>query len=211
MEKELTYDAFISYRHIEPDRSFAYQLCARLESSGFNIAIDQRDFQAEESFVKEMERCIKESRFTISVITSQYLKSGNTEEEAIICKTLDLNERKRRLIPLWVEKVECPIWLYGIVGINFIDENPIYDPFIKLNQTLRKLQPNSQRNDSEGNNLNQQDERTRNISKDIKIGVAQGVGLAAAGIAIEKVVKSSSSKTADKSEDSLLDNITDWL
>ena len=43
------YDAFISYRHQEPDKEFARQLLKDLEHDGYKIAIDERDFRSEAS------------------------------------------------------------------------------------------------------------------------------------------------------------------
>ena len=63
-------------------------------------------------------------------------KSGNTTEEAIICKVLDMGDRKRRLIPLIIEPVSMPAWLYGIVGIDLTKRDPLVDPFVKLKATL---------------------------------------------------------------------------
>ena len=62
--------------------------------------------------------------------------SGNCQEEAIICKVLDMGDRKRRLIPLVIEPVSMPAWLYGIVGIDATKANPLVDPFEKLKSTL---------------------------------------------------------------------------
>lgn len=130
------YDAFISYRHQEPDRSFARDLVWKLEADGYKIAFDERDFQASASFLEEMERCIKESRLTLAVVSPQYIGSGNCTEEAIICKVLDMSQRRRRLVPLVRERVEMPVWMYDIVGISFIDPNPFVPPFEKLKATL---------------------------------------------------------------------------
>ena len=94
------YDAFLSYRRDEPDRSFAHDLLNKLEGAGLQVAIDERDFRPEATFLEEMERCIRESRFTLAILSPRYLDSGNTIEEAIICKVLDMRERRRRLIPL---------------------------------------------------------------------------------------------------------------
>jgi hypothetical protein len=94
------YDVFISYRRVEPDRGFARDLLKRLEADGFVTAIDERDFDAHESFLKEMERCTRESRFTLAIISSRYLESGNSEEEAILRKVRDMANRKRGLIPI---------------------------------------------------------------------------------------------------------------
>ena len=89
-----------------------------------------------EIFLLEMERCIRESRFTVAVISPRYLESGNALEEAIISKVLDMGDRKRRLIPLVIEAVAMPAWLYGIVGINWTNPNPLVDPLEKLKATI---------------------------------------------------------------------------
>jgi hypothetical protein len=40
------------------------------------------------------------------------------------------------LIPLLIEPVTMPVWLYGIVGIDCTKRNPLVDPFEKLKATL---------------------------------------------------------------------------
>src|SRR6185295_9179823 len=113
----LRYDVFISYRHGGKDEEVARQLAGALEADGYAVAIDERDFPANASFLQEMERCVRESRATVAVISPRYLESGNCQEEAIICKVLDMGDRKRRLVPMIIEPVALPAWLYGIVGI----------------------------------------------------------------------------------------------
>lgn len=83
-----------------------------------------------------MESCIKASRFTLCVLTPRFFQSGNTQEEAVICKVLDLSDRKRRLLPLIFEPVEMPTWLYDVVGIDFTQSDPLIDPMEKLKRTL---------------------------------------------------------------------------
>ena len=130
------YDLFISYRRQEPDKQFARDLLRRLEDDGYVGAIDERDFAPNQPFLNEMERCIRESRFTLCVMSPRYFESGNCEEEAIICKVLDMGERRRRLVPLVIEKVEMPTWLYGITGIDFTDNDPLVDPYERLTEML---------------------------------------------------------------------------
>ena len=125
------YDAFLSYRHLEPDRTYAMEIVEALERRGMRAAIDVRDFAANEHFLSEMERCIKQSRFVLCVITSEYVSSEHTSEEAIISKTLDLAERSRRLVPLVFQRVELPVWLHGLVGIDFTPSATV-DPFERL-------------------------------------------------------------------------------
>lgn len=128
---EPVYDAFISYRHLEPDRTYATEIVSVLEGRGLRVAIDVRDFSPNEHFLSEMERCIKQSRFVLCILTSQYLASDHTNEEAIIAKTLDMAERRRRLVPLVFERVELPVWLHGLVGIDFMPDGQI-DPNERL-------------------------------------------------------------------------------
>jgi len=132
----LRYDAFISYRHGGHDGEFARELAASLDRIGYRVAIDERDFPGNASFLQEMERCIRESRYTIAVISSRYLDSGHCEEEAVLSKVLDMGDRRRRLIPLIIEPVPLPAWLFGIVGIDWTKADPLVDPFEKLRATL---------------------------------------------------------------------------
>jgi len=135
-EAPMRYDVFMSYRHQGMDKKFVTELVSALEAEGYRVAIDERDFAANASFLQEMERCVRESRFTVAVISTRYLESGNTEEEAIIAKVLDMGDRRRRLIPLVIEPVTLPAWLYGIVGIDWTKRDPLVDPFDKLKATL---------------------------------------------------------------------------
>ena len=136
MPSPYRYDAFISYRHRGKDETFARQLVKDLESAGYKAAIDKRDFSPNANSLEEMERCVKESHFTLAVVSPRYFQSGNTEEEAIICKVLDMGERRRRLVPLIIEHVEMPTWLYAITGIDFAEQDPLVPPLDRLKEML---------------------------------------------------------------------------
>ena len=130
------YDAFISYRHGGADADVARQILEALEADGYAVAIDERDFAANASFLQEMERAIRESRYTIAIVSERYLQSGHCEEEAIISKVLDMGDRRRRLIPCIIQQVELPAWLFGIVGIDCTKPDALVDPVDRLKATL---------------------------------------------------------------------------
>ena len=134
----LRYDVFISYRHGGVDADVARQLLDVLEADGYKVAIDERDFVATASFLLEIERCIRESRHTVAIVSARYLESGNCEEEAIVTKVLDMSERRRRLIPLIIQQVEMPAWLFNLVGIDCRNPDALVDPLEKLKATLGK-------------------------------------------------------------------------
>jgi hypothetical protein len=129
------YDAFMSYRHTEPDKSYALEIVSTLEAKGFRVAIDYRDFSPNEHFLSEMERCIRSSRFVLCVITARFVASDHTGEEAIIAKTIDLAERQKRIVPLIFERVELPVWLYGLSGIDCTN-TAVVDPMDRVTRLL---------------------------------------------------------------------------
>lgn len=132
------FDAFISYKRGEKDQEFAENLYKTLTKTGFSVAIDTVDFAPEKDFLTESERCVRASRFTLAVISARYLESGNTMEEAVITKVLGMQERKRRIIPLKIEEVETPYWLFGVTGLDFTKDNELIDPMDKLKTTLAR-------------------------------------------------------------------------
>ena len=130
------FDAFISYRHGGLDAEVARQLL-RGARGGRLFGRDRRArLPGERELPAEMAALYPRAGCTVAVISKRYLESGNTQEEAIISKVLDLGDRKRRLIPLVIEPVAMPAWLYGIVGIDFTKPDPIVDPFDKLKTTI---------------------------------------------------------------------------
>jgi TIR domain-containing protein len=131
-----TYDAFISYRHTEPDRAFALDLLERLEEAGFKVAFDERDFRPNEPVIVEMERCILNSRYTLCVVSPRYISSGFCSEEAEVCKTLDMEQRRRRLVPLFLERIALPAWFGALVGVDFASSETAFDPYVKLKSLL---------------------------------------------------------------------------
>jgi hypothetical protein len=132
----IRYDVFISYRHGGADADVASQVLDALEADGYKVAIDERDFVASASFLLEIERCIRQSRYTVAIVSARYLESGHTEEEAIVTRVLDMSERRRRLIPFIIEKVEMPAWMFNLVGIDCTKADGLVDPLDKLKAAL---------------------------------------------------------------------------
>jgi len=64
------------------------------------------------------------------------MDSGHTEQEALIAKVLDMGERKRRLVPLVLQRVALPAWMYDIVGIDFCTDTALVEPLDQLKATL---------------------------------------------------------------------------
>lgn len=98
-QTRLPYDVFISYRQREPDLTWVRsRLVTGLTARGVRPFIDFRDFRLGASLVKEMERGVVQSRYTLAVLSPEYLESSFTEVENLMADHLGLEEKRRRLL-----------------------------------------------------------------------------------------------------------------
>src|SRR4051794_33245835 len=103
------YDAFVSYRQQEPDRSWVRQtLVPRLEGAGLCLCVDYRCFRLGAPFVTEMERAVEQSRYTVAVLTPAYFTSAFTEFENVLADHLGLEGQERRLLMIRRGACEAP-------------------------------------------------------------------------------------------------------
>lgn len=104
------YDVFISYRQREPDKSWVRkQLFPALRDAGLRVCIDFRDFRLGAQVLTEMERAVVESRYTLAVLSPQYLESSFTELESILGRQAGLEGRSRRFLA--VMRTPCQVGL----------------------------------------------------------------------------------------------------
>jgi hypothetical protein len=167
------YDAFISYRHGDPDRNAALRLDSIFRKARFRVALDERDFRVEQSFLNEMSRCVQESTFTLALLSRRYMESANTLEEAVMTRVLDGKERQKRLIACYLEPCEPPLWMSNLVGVRLYDNAASVSPIKRLVQTIRDGLPSAKISDSQINAI------TREWPRDFLAPVA-AAGAAAA-------------------------------
>lgn len=99
MPEKYSYDFFVSYRHREPDKTWVRNmLVPTLEERGAKVFIDYRDFHLGAPLVSEMARAVEESRFSLAIITENYLQSNFTELENVMARQLGLEKSHIRLI-----------------------------------------------------------------------------------------------------------------
>ena len=98
---DFVYDVFISYRQQEPDKTWVRKtLLPELEAAGLHACIDYRDFRLGAPLIREMERAVEQSRYTLAVLSPAYLKSNFTELENILAGHLGLERSQRRLLAI---------------------------------------------------------------------------------------------------------------
>lgn len=114
------YDAFISYRHQEPDMSWVrHELVPRLDAAGLRICLDIRHFDAGAPALNQMMEAVEQSRRTIAVLSNNYLQGNFAEVENLMAQTLGIEERQYRLLPVRFER-DCKIPL-RIRMLSYLD------------------------------------------------------------------------------------------
>jgi hypothetical protein len=101
------YDIFISYSH----RDGAWvttELLPRLEGAGLRVCIDERDFKIGTPSLVNMENAVDHSRHTLIVLTPAWVESAWTEFESLLIGVADPAGRRRRMLPVMLERCTPP-------------------------------------------------------------------------------------------------------
>lgn len=114
------YDVFISYS--SKDHVWVRgPLLHRLESHGLRVCIDVRDFQPGAPIVTEMERAVLTSRYTLVILTPDFVNSNWTEFEEVLTFTIAHGYKQRRVIPLLKAACAPPLRIQALTAVDFTD------------------------------------------------------------------------------------------
>ena len=105
------YDIFVSYRWQEPDRTWVRAtLIPALQDAGLAVCADYISFRIGRPVIREMERAVESSRFTLAVMTPAYVRGAFSDLEAVMAQHLSLEEREDRfLVVLREETPQIPL------------------------------------------------------------------------------------------------------
>jgi hypothetical protein len=138
-ERAFAYDAFVSYRQQEPDRSWVRQtLVPALEGAGLRVCVDHRCFRLGAPFVTEMERAVEQSRYTVAVLTPAYFTSGFTEFENVLADHLGLEGQARRLLMVRRAQCEAPARLRFRLWLDMRTDEEVAEALPRLVEALRQ-------------------------------------------------------------------------
>ncbi len=118
LSDEFAYDVFISYRQQEPDKTWVLKtLLPGLEAQGLRAFIDDREFRLGAPIVTEIARGVEQSRYTLAVLSPNYLTSNFAEIENVLAEHLGLEQSQRRLLCIMRENctprlgIRARLWL----------------------------------------------------------------------------------------------------
>jgi hypothetical protein len=133
------YDAFVSYRRVVPDKTWVEQvLVPRLEALGLRICLAHRDFRLGAPRIREMERAVERSRYTLAVFTPRYLDGAFEDFQLLLGEHQAVETREPRLIPLMREECALPLGIRTTERLDVSDQEFEESTVQRLAQRLRE-------------------------------------------------------------------------
>lgn len=134
------YDGFVSYRRDDPaDKKWVEKVMVpRLEQAGLKLCLEHRDFSIGESRLKEMERAVQGSRYTIGVFTPAYLTGPFQNFQQTIARFLSVQSTERRFLPLRRVPCEPDLGVQATEMLDVSDEDEVGTALDRLAVKLRE-------------------------------------------------------------------------
>src|SRR5262245_33570583 len=139
--EEFPYDVFISYRQREPDQSWVRtKLLPELKRHGFRVFIDFECFRLGAPVITEMERGALQSRYTLSVLSPEYLHSNLATVENLMADHLGLEQSRRRLLSVMRTKCDVDLRMRLRLWLDMTDD-AAFDSNVSLLAGQLRLPP----------------------------------------------------------------------
>jgi hypothetical protein len=139
MADRFQYDAFVSYRRAEPDLNWVHsRLVPRLRADGLLVCLDDDSFRLGAPLVLEMERAVRNSRYTLAVITPRYLLSSFTEVEAVLAEHLGRERTERRLLAVMREQARPRPGIRARMSLDMTEDIQFEVAAVRLCAQLRQ-------------------------------------------------------------------------
>ncbi len=136
------FDVFISYRQRDPEMTWVRKvLVPRLEAYEVKPMIDVQHFRLGAPLIKEMERGVLQSRYTLVVATPAYFQSTFTEFENLLSQQLGLEQAKERLLVLMRETCELSLRLSYKLWLPMMSDEDVEQNLPRLADALRSPLP----------------------------------------------------------------------
>lgn len=120
-----TYDAFISYS--SEAGLFAKSLANALRNQGLSVWYDEGKLRFGDSFLREIENALEESRYFILILSPSYFDKQWPNFELGVALSRDFSSRKKHIFPIYVKDIDpksLPPSLSRIAGL-YAKDHPV--------------------------------------------------------------------------------------
>ncbi|MBN5270914.1 toll/interleukin-1 receptor domain-containing protein [Serratia marcescens] len=130
--------ASVFLSHNSNDKPFVRKLAMDLQGQGHVVWIDEAEINIGDSLVEKIREGLDKVDFVAAVLSSNSISSPWVQRELDISSNREIAEKRVILLPLMLEKVELPGFLFGKLYADFTTED-IYAK--SLEGLLRALGP----------------------------------------------------------------------
>jgi hypothetical protein len=136
---DLPYDAFVSFCSDDPaDYDWVSDVMVpRLEKLGLRLCLESRDFTLGAPLIKEAERAVRESRYTIAVFSPAYMDGAFAQYQWVLAAHLSMESRTPRLIPLHRRTCALSLEERMTAILDMRREKEVEPQLLKLAKVLR--------------------------------------------------------------------------
>ncbi len=142
VSRRISFDVFVSYRQRDPDRTWVRErLVPALSAAGLRIFVDYQSFRLGAPLVREMERAVEASRYTLAVLSPAYLESNFTDLERVMAQHLGVERSETRLVAVLLQPCTPPLSVRACLYLDMTDEARFDEQIAVLVEQLRQ-EPN---------------------------------------------------------------------
>lgn len=133
------YDAFVSYRRVPPDKEWVEKVLVKgLEKRGLRLCLAHRDFRLGAPRIREMERAVERSRYTVAFFSRLYLDGAFEDFQALLAQQQAVEMREPRFIPLMRDDCSLPLGIRMTERLDVSDDELAEATLDWLTQRLRE-------------------------------------------------------------------------
>lgn len=136
---DFAYDALVVAAPDERDRSWAMTtLVHELEQRGFRICVETRDAELGGMRIRQIERLVATSRFTLPVLTPRFSAGRFEEFQTLMAMQLGIEHGQARLVPIVREPCEASLGVRMLVHLDMIRDESVALGIERLARILHK-------------------------------------------------------------------------
>lgn len=132
-------DALVVAAPDERDRAWAMvSLVSRLEQRGLRICVESRDAELGATRVREIERLVATSRFTVPVLTPRFSAGQFENLQTLMALHLGIEQGRARLIPVVRESCDASLAVRLLVHLDMTRDENVVPGIERLIRTLQR-------------------------------------------------------------------------
>ena len=122
--------------HNSRDKRFVRRLGKLLSENGIKVWIDEAEIKVGDSLLRKISQGIKDMEFLGVVLTPNSISSNWVQKELEIATTMEIQDRKVKVIPILYKDCEIPVFLNDKVYADFRNRKMFQHSFMKLLDVL---------------------------------------------------------------------------